>query len=236
VRRPGRQRDLHGSAILGLGMTRALLIVLLVPLALSAQAPASPESLARALQTRYQGVRDFSADFTQTYRGGVLKTTQTKERGTVAVKKPGLMKWIYTSPERKELVSDGKKIYWYIPEDKQVTVSDLPAGEQASTPLLFLSGRGDLARDFTASTAPTAVPGAVGLKLVPRRPEPEYEYFVVSVHPASLQIQALTTRDRQGGESTLIFANMKENKGISDKDFVFNRPRGVSVITDAQSN
>jgi outer membrane lipoprotein-sorting protein len=71
------------------------------------------------------------------------------------------------------------------------------------------------------------------LKLVPRRPEPEYEYLVVTVDPALLQIRTLTTRDRQGGDSTLTFANMKENRGLSDKDFVFRTPRGVKVVTDA---
>jgi outer membrane lipoprotein carrier protein len=218
------------------GLVRLLLIVAAVPVLLGAQAPqpptADPNALAQRLQSRYQGIRDFSADFSQTYRGGVLKT-KTSELGTVLVKKPGLMKWLYTKPERKEFVSDGKRIYWYMPEDKQVTISDVPEGNQASTPLLFLSGRGDIARDFTASSADTGVPGAVGLKLVPRRAEPDYEFLVVALDPVSLQIRALTTRDRQGGESTLIFTNMKENRGVSDKEFVFRPPRGVRVISDA---
>ena len=214
------------------GLARILVIVALLPLVARAQAPQSPDALARSLQARYQGIRDFSADFTQTYRGGVLKT-RTQERGTVTIKKPGLMKWLYTSPERKELISDGKKIYWYFPADKQVTVWDVPPGNQASTPDLFLSGRGDIARDFTASAADPAVPGAVGLKLVPKRSEPEYEFLVISLDPNTYQIRALTTRDRQGGESTLIFLNMKENRGVSDKEFVFRTPRGVTVINDA---
>lgn len=211
---------------------RLLALAALLPLTAAAQTPEAPDALARALQARYQGVRDFSADFTQTYRGGVLRT-QTQERGTVAIKKPGLMKWVYTKPERKELISDGKKIYWYLPADKQVSVSDVPQGSQASTPLLFLGGRGDIARDFTAAAAAAAVPGTVGLKLTPRRNEPDYEHLVVSLDPATFQIRALSTRDRQGGDSTLTFTNMKENRGISDKEFVFRTPRGVTVINDA---
>ena len=50
-----------------------------------AQAQTSPAALAAALQSRYQSIRDFSADFQQTYRAGVLKT-KTQERGTVAIK------------------------------------------------------------------------------------------------------------------------------------------------------
>jgi outer membrane lipoprotein carrier protein len=199
---------------------------------LGAQTPQTPDALARAVQARYQGIRDFSADFTQTYRGGVLRT-RTTDRGTVKIKKPGLMKWVYASPDRRELVSDGRKIYWYVHADKVVTITAAPTGNQASTPEMFLSGRGDIARDFTASSAPGTVPGAVGLKLVPRRAEPDYEYLVLSLNPATLQIQALSTRDRQGGESTLTFTNMKENRGLSDKEFVFTPPRGVTVVDDA---
>ena len=220
-------------------LVRILMIVLAAPLLVRAQATQSPSAdpnvLAQRLQTRYQGVRDFSADFSQTYRGGVFKT-KTTDRGTVLVKKPGLMKWVYTTPERKELVSDGKKIYWYVPEDKQVTVSDVPQGDQASTPLLFLSGRGDITRDFTASSVNPGIPGTVGLKLVPRRPEPDYEFLVVALDPQSFQIRALSTRDHQGGESTHTFTNMKENLGIPDKEFVFRTPRGVRVISDASPN
>jgi outer membrane lipoprotein-sorting protein len=75
----------------------------------------------------------------------------------------------------------------------------------------------------------------VGLKLVPRRTEADYEFLVVSLDPPTLQIRALTTGDRQGGESTYLFTNMKENRRVSDKEFVFRPPRGVTVIHDAQA-
>lgn len=209
-----------------------LLVVMGVPGLLAAQAQQSPDAVAKALQARYQKIRDFSADFVQTYRGGVLKT-RTQERGTVAVKKPGKMRWIYTGADRKELVSDGSKTYWYEPANKQVLVSEVSPADQASTPVLFLSGKGDIARDFTASYAEGAPAGTIALKLVPRRAEPDYEYLIVMLDPGTLQIRGLTTRDRQGGDSSFTFANMKENRGLSDKDFTFRIPRGVNVVTDA---
>ena len=55
-----------------------------------------PATLARAVQARYDRVRDFTADFTHTYTGGVLKK-QVVERGTIQVKKPGRMRWRYQS-------------------------------------------------------------------------------------------------------------------------------------------
>lgn len=214
-----------------LGVTAALLVLAAVA---AAQPRPAPEQLARSLQQRYQGIRDFSADFVHAYRGGVLRT-QTTERGTVTIKKPGLMRWVYSTPERKEFVSDGRKIYFYLPQDRQVQVTDVPPADQATTPALFLAGRGDIARDFAATYADTAPPGTVALKLTPRRAEADYEHLIVAMDPATLQIRALTTRDRQGGDSTLTFSNLKENTGISDKSFAFRIPKGVDVISDDTS-
>jgi outer membrane lipoprotein carrier protein len=211
---------------------KSLLVALML---LQASAPPTPEAFARSLQQRYQGIRDFSADFVHSYRGGVLRT-HTQERGTVTVKKPSRMHWTYTAPEKKEFVSDGVKVYAYIPLDRQVIVSGVPPDDQATTPALFLAGKGDIVRDFSAAYVDPAVPGTLALKLTPRRSEPDYEYLVVGVDPATLQIRALTTRDRQGGDSTLIFSNLKENQGVSDKEFAFRIPRGVDVITDGIQN
>ena len=219
--------------------TRPFVLALAAAVAVSftaaAQQKPAPQELARALQQRYQGIKDFSADFVHNYRGGVLKT-QTQERGKVVVKKPSRMHWTYTAPEKKEFVSDGVKIYSYIPQDKQVIISSVPADDQATTPALFLAGKGDIVRDFSATYVDSTIPDTVALKLTPRRSEPDYEYLVVAVEPGSLRIRALTTRDPQGGESTLVFNNLKENQGISDKEFAFRIPRGVDVVTDGTHN
>lgn len=222
-------------------MSRHLFVVIALwalPALAAAQIPPAADTLARSLQQRYHGIRDFSADFVQTYRGGVLRT-QTTERGTVSIKKPGMMRWVYTTPEKKEFVSDGRKMYSYIPQDRQVIVSDVPSDDQATTAALFLAGKGDISRDFVAAYADSAsgtTSGTVALKLTPRKEEPAYEYLVVNVDPRTLQIRGLTFRDRQGGESTLTFTNLKENRGISDKEFAFRFPRGVDVITDGTAS
>lgn len=209
------------------------LALALVSLILVAQVAPSPQDLAARVQQRYDGIRDFEATFTQTYEGGVLRT-RSMERGTVAIKRPGRMRWVYTQPEHKEFVSDGTRIYSYLPADKQVIVSPAPSGE-STAPAMFLAGTGNLVRDFTPSAVdlPTGAPaGLVGLKLVPRRYDPEYESLVLGVDPASFQIRLLAAADRQGGRSTFTFSNLKENRGLSDKMFEFRIPRGVDVITN----
>jgi len=202
---------------------------------LAAQAPAVPaESIAKDLQAKYDRVSDFSADFVHTYRGGVLKQ-QATERGRLLVKKPGKMRWEYTAPEKKLFVSDGRKIYSYIPQDRQVVVSTMPQDDQAPTPALFLTGKGNITRDFTVAydKVGEAPPGSVALKLTPRKPEPEYASLTLVVDPKSLGLRMLIAIDTQGGRSAFSFSNLKENVGLPDNQFVFQMPRNVDVVTDA---
>jgi len=193
---------------------------------------AAPE-LAAALQKKIDAVRDFSTDFTHTYEGGVLKK-QITERGRLLVKKPGKMRWDYTDPEKKSFVSDGMKMYSYIPADKQVIVSNVPREDEASTPALFLAGKGSLTRDFTASLVPVPAgmaAGARALKLVPKTRQRDYDWLTLVVDPGTLAIRGLQTTDAQGGTSSFSFANLKENVGVADNEFVFKIPRGVDVVT-----
>ena len=200
---------------------------------LAAQTPRSdPDAVARDLQRKYDGILDFSADFVHTYRGGVLRQ-QASERGHLLVKKPGKMRWEYTAPEKKLFVSDGHKLYSYVPQDKQVIVSTVPRGDQASTPALFLTGQGNLTRDFTAAfdTVDGAPAGAIAVKFTPRQREAEYDSLTLVVEPKTLRLLMLLTVDQQGGKSSFTFANFKENVGLADSYFVFQMPRNVDVVT-----
>ena len=197
----------------------------------------APE-LAAALQRKYAGIKDFSADFAHTYEGGVLRK-QITERGHLLVKKPGMMRWDYSTPEPKQFVSDGVKMYSYIPQDKQVIVAAVPSDDDAPTPALFLAGKGNVTRDFTPSLveAPPGMPaGSRTLKLIPKARQRDYDWLVLVLDPDSLAIRGLLTVDAQGGKSSFLFTNLKENVGLADKEFAFKIPRGVDVVTAPSRN
>ena len=196
----------------------------------------APEDLQRALQRRYDLVRDFTADFTHTYEGGVLRTTLV-ESGTVLIKKPGRMRWDYREPERKLYLSDGEHLYSYLPEDRQVMVGELPGAGEATTPDLFLAGRGNFATDFTAAfdAVDDPPPDSRVLRLTPTRAERDFEFLIVVVDARSLAIVRLAAYDLQGGVSTFSFSNLRENVGLSDLSFTFEIPRDADVIDTTAS-
>ena len=212
---------------------RLVALVAATALALSlpahAQSPTAPQ-VAASLQAKYDGVRDFSADFTQQYESGVLRRTIT-ERGKVQVKKPGKMRWDYAAPEKKLFVSDGSRIYLWVPADNQVTTSAVPKQDEATTAVLFLVGKGNLTRDFNVRFGENAPNGTYSLRLDPKLPERDYDWLQLVVDQQTLQIRSLTAADRHGGQSTFQFTNFRENAGISDATFDFKIPKGADVIS-----
>jgi outer membrane lipoprotein carrier protein len=214
-------------------MTRRLFIgcflLLLPPIAAAGQTRPAAAEIAKAVQQKYDGVKDFTADFTHTYEGGILKKKAT-ERGRVQIKKPGRMRWEYAAPEKKTFVSDGRMIYSYIPADKQVVRSPVPPDDEATTAVLFLAGKGNLTRDFKVTYAEGAPEGTWVLRLDPKRKQNDYDWLVLGVDAKTFQIRSLTAADQQGGRSTFQFSNYRENTGLADDVFVFKIPRGVDVL------
>jgi len=218
-------------------MRLQLSLPLIAALALGLPSWAQPppaQEVAAALQKKYDGIRDFSADFTQITEGGVLRRKAVAERGTVFVKKPGRMRWNYKSPEEKVFVSDGRQIQLYVPADKQVIVSPLPSDDRATSAVLFLMGRGNLTRDFNVSYGQGGTDNTHVLRLDPKTRQAEYDWLQLTVDRASLQIRELTAGDQQGGRSTFQFTNFKENPGVTDKTFAFTAPPGTDVVKSGQ--
>jgi outer membrane lipoprotein carrier protein len=214
--------------------------------ALAAQSrPAVPElpsqqitppagEVAAALQRKFDAIKDFSASFTQTYDGGVLRR-KTVEGGTVYIKKPGKMRWEYTTPQKKVFVSDGRTMYMYFPADKQVIKNPVPEQDEATSAMLFLMGKGDITRDFAVRYGDGGTDDTYVLRLDPHARQAEYDWLQITVHRKSFQIRTLTAGDAQGGRSTFTFTNFKENTGLTDNLFQFTIPRGTEVITSGKT-
>jgi len=219
---------------------RTVLPALLVAVAVTrvASTQAQPErtaaAVAAALQKKYDAVTDFSADFVQEAESGVLRK-KLVERGSLLVKKPGRMKWIYKEPEQKVFVSDGTRMYMHTPADNQVVVSQVPSDDQATTAVLFLSGKGKLTRDFDVSFDQGGTPDTYALRLQPKLPQRDYDWLRLVVDRTSLQLRELTAVNAQGSQ-TFRFSNFKENVGLSDKTFAFTIPRGADVIFAGSSS
>ncbi|HEY3131814.1 MAG TPA: outer membrane lipoprotein chaperone LolA, partial [Acidobacteriota bacterium] len=193
------------------------------------QAEDSLHPLVDAIQNRYDAIRSFSAGFTQIYRSGF---SEEQESGIVYMKKPGRMRWEYTNPTIKLFVADGKKTYFYVPRDKQVTVAEWSL-DSASTPLLFLLGRGHLQRDFEfaeATNEPKLAGGDTILILTPKTEQTSFKEVFLEVRRSDADILRLSIVEHNGNRNDYLLRSFRANIPIADEKFRFKIPKGVEVI------
>lgn len=203
---------------------------------LSANEPVS--ALVARVQAHYDAVQDFEASFTQRVIHPIVHKT-IEESGTVAFKRPGRMRWEYQDPE-KLLVTDGEKAYFYVPEDRQVIISQDQEGAMAlapESPLSVIMGETRLLDAFEvtdSASEPTA--GGSVLWLIPHRPQQTFEEAEIEVNPADGQVRRVSLVDQQGTRTEFLFDDIRENRGLSDTLFRFEVPPDVDVLIASESN
>lgn len=100
------------------------------------------------IENRYNHAKTLQVLFTEQYtpKGRIQQT----ESGTLVLRKPGRMRWEYTQPKGKLVVSDGSFLYIYTPEVNQAKkwkLSDSLAQEMEA-PLAFLLGKLHFDKEF----------------------------------------------------------------------------------------
>ena len=211
-------------------MTRFCQVATLVLMMSGMPIAQSPDELIARLQQKYEALESFSADFEQMFQGGGV---QLRESGIVKMKKPGKMYWEYQQPTPKLFIADGKKSYFYLPQDKQVIVSDLDL-ENASTPLLFLVGKGKIQEDFQVELEEVEKPLQAEnllVRLTPKRPQGGYSYLMLEIDPSTYLIYRLIVIEPIGNRNEYIMKNIRENIRISDQQFRFKLPKDVEVLS-----
>ena len=124
----------------------------------------------RTLETPFQAgtakeyrIFDYTADFFQESKIASLNRLQ-RANGTVEVafnyrnqsNVPEVkFRWQYDQPTTQEIVSNGEKMWVYLPENNQVILSDVEMTNKArqNDPMTFLTGLGNLSRDFSIGWA-----------------------------------------------------------------------------------
>jgi outer membrane lipoprotein carrier protein len=189
----------------------------------------NPEQVVDRLERAYAAAVDLTATFRQT--SAVAAAGQVQQAtGTVAVKRPGKMRWDYLEPEPRLFVTDGKTFWAYSPEDKQVLVQEV-GGALGATPLAFLMGVGSLRQEFEVRGVRHAAAGKTALiDLRPHRPDGAVGRLLLEVDTASSLIVQATLFDAVGNTTVLALSDQKLNMGIPDSRFTFVPPPGVRVI------
>lgn len=180
------------------------------------------------IQNRYENTLDLEAQFIQEYVGKVMRQPQRSE-GKVYFKKKGMMRWDYRIPNQ-QLISDGKTLWLYQPEEKQVFV--YPAEDMVKE-FGFLSGVGDLRRDFRLLNPLEIVEekeNTYVLELAPREVHPAVSKLSFRVDQKSYYIVQVDIIDSLGNVTRTRLTEIQPNRGLPEAFFQFKVPPGVEVI------
>jgi outer membrane lipoprotein carrier protein len=207
----------------------ALLLAFLSFNALAVGAQSELDRMINGLQSKYNKISTLSADFTQVHTSRDQR--ERRESGSLLLKKPGRMKWNYTTPEEKQFISDGKWLYEYVAAEKAVTRSPIKEAGDLRAPFAFLLGQGNLRREFRriefANESPVKASNKV-LRLIPRHLQ-DFDELRVELDPNTFQIARLSIIEPDSDRSDFIFSNIKENIPAPSAEFTFKAPPGVEV-------
>jgi len=200
--------------------------------ALAVGAQTELDRMINGLQSKYNKISTLAADFAQVHTSRSQR--ERRESGHMLLKKPGKMKWNYTTPEEKHFISDGKWLYEYVPADKAATRSSVKDSDDLRAPFAFLLGQGNLRSEFRRIEFSRESPINAGnkvLRMLPKRLQ-DFEELLIEFDPDSFQIARLSVVESDGERSDFIFSNMRENVPAPSAEFTFKAPGGVEVRTN----
>ena len=196
----------------------------LVPLQ-QTQAPTVDEIIS-AVQDFYDSIENYHADFEQTLSNLALGTDEVAE-GHVYFRKPGMMRWDYTSPEEKYLVSDGEVLWIYQPEFNQVYRQEISTSEMLAA-VRFLMGESELTDDFEISFLDECeAENAYCLALIPLTSEGQYRSIELVVDSEDFSVRETTIVDPVNNRNRFVFTNVSTTDELPESGFTFVPPEGA---------
>jgi outer membrane lipoprotein carrier protein len=196
---------------------------LIVPLLFIAAAASAQLS---ELDRTAAAINGQEARFTHKFTPKGFKTAQV-ESGSVIFGKLPMMRWSYSDPEQKLFVFDGTRSWFYVPDDKQVTVADIDDRRRAELPFLLIGDPEARNRHFIVGQK--ARGSKVTTTLQPRSAAALIRQVAIVSDAATHRIDSIEYSDREGNRTVFSFSGYHPARATGDT-FRFAPPAGVQVV------
>jgi chaperone LolA len=204
-----------------------LLLALLASGGPQTSLPAAAEAALSRAAAYYLGAGAHASSFVQTYTPAGFANAR-RESGEVWIQAPQRLRFDYSAPEKKTFTFDDGEGRFYSPEDKQLTVKKLSAEERARLPVVFLTDRAELSRDYAITLEPGEGDGD-RLLLRPRAPRPELAWLRFSIGPDGA-VRELSYEDEAGNRTEFRFEPWRTEKARPAADYRVTGPRGTRIV------
>lgn len=189
------------------------------------------------MQEKFNQTKDFSAQFTQTFRHHIFKTSETST-GSVQYKKPGKMRWDYKTPSNKSFIVEGSSLWIFQPADKLAMVDKCFKQDTLSSALSFLWGAADIKKQFTAQFFDGQFGNAtdIHIQLDPKTKSNFFKRIILVLDPVTFTVKQSIVVDLEGNLNQFVFEQTKINSNLSDNIFSFTPPAGIHISNIPGSN
>ena len=208
----------------------ALLLFAVCSIDASAQKPVSSmptaNELAKRVDEHYNRLKSLKTGFSEQYDGLGM---HRDESGTMLLRKPGKMRWEYSSTKGKVFVLDGKYAWFYSPGDSQVQRIGANQLDDLRSPLRFLLGHTKIESELQGLKIASSQGDAFVLSGVPKGQEKRLAKLMLTV-TADGTILHIEIDEIDGARTVFNFSNEEPNAVIPESVFHFVPPTGVPVV------
>ncbi len=210
-----------------------MLFCLPSPLPAQTPAPTTAAAYVQQFESSYRQVERLRAEFTQTYTLGARTRVEV---GRVSFARGGLMRWDYQRPTEKLFISDGKHVSLYIPEEHQLTRTDMKSSEDFRVPFELLLTRLNLRRVFArvemADAALDHDPGDHVLRAFSKKEFAEdYTDVLIELSP-QFDMRRLVVNYPDHSRMEFGFDHIERNPPLPRSLFQFIPPAGTEIIDE----
>jgi len=202
--------------------------MILVPLSCNAAQAFDGKTaeIVSGIEAKYAN-KSFSADFEQASRLTALDVTEIA-KGKAWFSHPGKMKWAYESSDNHEIITNGKNLWIYRPEENQVMTGDAAPFFQSGSGGAFLADIRKIREEFIIE------PGKSGknfaqLMLTPKKQTPELAKIRITVNLPGYEISVVETENIYGDTTRFIFTKITFST-FDEQIFEFTPPPGTEII------
>ena len=196
----------------------------------SSAAAADPtiDTIIAGVEARYN-VPGFTADFDQESILKAMAVTDTAS-GRLMVRQPGKMRWEYLVPDPQTIITDGKELWVYRPQENQVLVGKAPSFFGEGKGAGFLSNIKTVRKSFQLSLEPATDPNQYRLKLLPNKSSVELMAVELDIVKKTYDLVRITTFNVYGDETRIELKNVSFDDPPPEGLFRFDVPEGADVL------
>lgn len=188
----------------------------------------SLDEILNRVENRY-AVSGFSARFEQVSTIPAMEITETAS-GRIFVKRPGMMRWEYEKPDLQTVITDGKTLWIYRPEDNQVMIGKAPAFFRDGKGAGFLSDIKGIRSRFSINLENEIQNGHYKLALHPVEKTFDVSVIHLSISTQTFEVVRIVTYNSYQDKTRIELSNIKFDQKLKDALFTFKIPAGIEIL------